>query len=89
LRLSDSSVLTGDIAAARMDLRGQVKGNAAVRRELNVHSSAKLEGDVEAGSIAIGHGARVRGFINVGTDEQPADGAAKESVAAGNPGPAA
>ena len=88
LRLSDSSVLTGDIAAARMDLRGQVKGNAAVRRELNVHSSAKLEGDVEAGSIAIGHGARVRGFINVGTDEQPADDA-KEPVAAGNPGPAA
>ena len=78
LRLSDSSVLTGDIAASRMDLRGQVKGNAAVKRELNVHSSAKLEGDVEAGSIAIGHGARVRGFINVGTEEQPvADTSAK------------
>ena len=80
LRLSDSSVLTGDIAAARMDLRGQVKGNAAVKRELNVHSSAKLEGDVEAGSIAIGHGARVRGFINVGTEEAEAAPAAKPAA---------
>ena len=69
LRLSDSSVLTGDVAASRMDLRGAVIGNTAVRREFNVHSTAKLEGDVEAGSIAIGHGARVHGFISVGNEE--------------------
>ena len=70
LRLSDTSILTGDVAATRMDLRGQLIGNSAVRREINVHSTAKLAGDVEAGSIAIGHGAKVRGYINVGFDDE-------------------
>jgi len=70
LRLSDSSVLTGDVAAMRMDLRGQLVGNSAVRREMNVHSTAKLAGDVEAGSLAVGHGAKVRGFVNVGFEEE-------------------
>jgi cytoskeletal protein CcmA (bactofilin family) len=70
LRLSDASILTGDVAASRMDLRGQLVGNSAVMREMNVHSTAKLAGDVEAGSLAIGHGAKVRGYINVGFDEE-------------------
>lgn len=70
LRLSDSSVLTGDVAAMRMDLRGQLVGNSAVRREMNVHSTAKLAGDIEAGSLAVGHGAKVRGFVNVGYEEE-------------------
>ena len=70
LRLSDASILTGNVAATRMDLRGSLVGNSAIRREINVHSSARLAGDVEAGSIAIGHGARVRGFINVGFDDE-------------------
>ena len=70
LRLSDASILTGDVAATRMDLRGQLIGNSAVRREINVHSTARLAGDVEAGSIAIGHGAKVRGYINVGFDDE-------------------
>ena len=70
LRLSDSSILTGDVAAMRMDLRGQLIGNSAVRREMNVHSTAKLAGDVEAGSLAVGHGAKVRGFVSVGFEEE-------------------
>jgi len=70
IRLNDRSVLTGGVSANRMDLRGQVVGDASVRRELNVHNTARLQGDIEAGSIAIGHGARIKGFLNIeGVDD--------------------
>jgi len=69
-RMNAKSELTGNVAASRMDLRGKLTGDTAVAKEMNVHSSANLAGDVKAGSIAIGHGAKIKGFVNVGTDSE-------------------
>jgi len=68
-RMNDKSTLTGNVEASRMDLRGTLTGDTTVFHELNVHSSAVVSGDIEAESIAIGHGARLRGFVNVGSDD--------------------
>lgn len=68
-RVNDKSEMLGNVEASRMDLRGTLVGDTAVKNELNVHSTASVKGDVDAGSIAIGHGAKVKGFVNVGSDD--------------------
>lgn len=70
VRLSNDSELIGDVAALRLDLRGKLKGNTAVVNEMNVHNTAVLDGNVEAGSIAVGHGAQIDGYLNIGNSEE-------------------
>jgi len=68
-RVNDKSEMQGNVEARRMDLRGKLTGDSNVANELNVHSSAIVGGDIEAGSIAIGHGAKIKGFINAGSGD--------------------
>ena len=68
-RVNDKSEMQGNVDARRMDLRGKLTGDSNVANELNVHSSAIVAGDIEAGSIAIGHGAKIKGFINAGSGD--------------------
>jgi len=69
VRLGNESALIGDVDALRVDLRGRLKGNSSVANEMNVHNTAVLDGNVEAASIAIGHGAKIDGYLNIGGDE--------------------
>jgi len=69
IRVGIGSSLIGDVSASRVDLRGMIKGNSAVLHEINVHNTAIVDGNVDAGSMAVGHGAKIEGFVTVGKEE--------------------
>jgi cytoskeletal protein CcmA (bactofilin family) len=68
LALLKGSRVQGAVAAKEARIEGAVEGPVYVDDKLEVGQTARLEGDLNAGKIAIAEGAIVRGSLNSTTE---------------------
>ena len=87
---SASAVIVGEGGCVRGDVRGrdvviagQVHGNVAATGHLDIVSSGRIEGDIDAKSVRIETGGVFRGTSRMGVKSQDeADGAVSSAVGA-------
>ncbi|MEN9285943.1 MAG: hypothetical protein RLZZ179_3436 [Verrucomicrobiota bacterium] len=66
LTVGENALVTGEIHTKSVIIFGRVKGNITVTERCELKSSASLEGDVVAGTLAIEEGATFMGKSSVG-----------------------
>jgi cytoskeletal protein CcmA (bactofilin family) len=64
--LGASGVVDGNINSNNADLSGEVKGKVTVNEMLSLKSTAKINGDIVTGKLAIEPGAVFNGTCNMG-----------------------
>jgi cytoskeletal protein CcmA (bactofilin family) len=81
--LGPNGVVDGNVTSGNADLMGEVKGKVNVSETLSLKNTAKINGDIVTGKLAIEPGALFTGTCNMGAkvknmvqSEQP-NGAAK------------
>jgi cytoskeletal protein CcmA (bactofilin family) len=67
--LSRSARVHADIDAEGAVISGEVRGNVTARRKITLDSTARVTGDLCTPGIVIEEGARLRGRITIGCDE--------------------
>lgn len=90
--LSRTARVHADIDAEAAVISGEVRGNVSARRKITLDSTARVTGDLTTPGIVIEEGARLRGRITIGGEddapevakpvEEPVAAAAAEPVAA-------
>ena len=68
LVIAEGAVLTGDVKTGTIRIDGQVKGNLDVDHKVQLTSSARLEGDVQAQRLEVAEGAVLIGRCVVGVN---------------------
>ena len=69
LYVDPASSICGNIQANQIKVSGSVKGKINVKTTAEFLSNSYVIGDVNATSIAIEHGAKIKGFINIVDEE--------------------
>ena len=65
LHLGDTAVITGNINAQSVVVRGKVNGNITAKEKIDIKSKAELFGDIRAASLAIEEGVTFVGKTEV------------------------
>lgn len=65
------SNIDGNIISAQAKVAGQIKGKLDIARSVEILSTGNVEGDINAESIAIEHGAAIKGFVNIEKKVEP------------------
>lgn len=66
LVVGTSGKIEGQVQAANVEVSGFIKGKVAATELLNMKSSAKIEGDIMAGKLAVEPGATFTGTCSMG-----------------------
>lgn len=61
LRVGEQAIINASVAAANAFISGSIKGNVLVTERLELSSSAKIEGDINAKVLMIAEGASFNG----------------------------
>jgi len=61
LRVEEGAVVVANVVADSAEVSGSIKGNMKVKETLELTSSAKIKGDVQAGVLIIASGAALHG----------------------------
>ena len=80
VKISDSSVLKGDIVCQSLELNGQVGGNALVQNTATLGDCAVIYGNIESQNLSIQEGAIVDGTIKVVKDNTHIGGVLAEDA---------
>jgi cytoskeletal protein CcmA (bactofilin family) len=64
--LGPNGLVEGNISSANADLSGEVKGKVNITETLSLKSTARINGDIIAGKLAIEPGALFTGTCNMG-----------------------
>lgn len=64
--LGPNGVIEGNVSSNNADLSGEIKGSVNVNEMLSLKSSAKINGDIITGKLAIEPGAMFTGTCNMG-----------------------
>jgi cytoskeletal protein CcmA (bactofilin family) len=62
--------LTGQVTAGVVVVGGELQGNIAAAKRVDVLDGGVIVGDVKAGSITVAAGSRMRGHVEFGWDEE-------------------
>lgn len=73
LIVAEGASLLGDAKANTILLDGHVKGNLIAENKVQLNSSARLEGDLQASKLEIAEGAVLIGRVEVGMDNAALD----------------
>lgn len=65
LYVDERSTVEGDISCDQVKLAGRIKGHIDAKRTVEFMSTSVIEGDICAESIAIEHGASIKGYVNI------------------------
>jgi len=65
LHLGETGLVTGNITATSVDLRGKVNGNITAREKVDIKSKAEVFGDIRAAKLAIEEGVTIVGRTEV------------------------
>ncbi len=68
LLVAEGSKLSGDVAAASIDVQGEVKGNLKISGKASLTSTARLEGDLQTARLEVADGAVFIGRCVLGPD---------------------
>lgn len=92
LNLGDSAVITGNIQAQSVVVRGKVHGNIAAKEKIEIKSKAELFGDIRSAKLVIEEGVTFVGKTEVNPNKvaptpppRPVD-PARNAEPAGKPG---
>ena len=77
--LSRSARVHADIDAEAAVISGEVRGNVTARRKITLDSTARVTGDLTTPGIVIEEGARLKGRITIGGEDEVTD-TAKDSA---------
>ena len=69
--LGSAARVEGDIHAERIFIAGQVYGNLYAKEQIELHSDARVEGDVTFGQLKIDKGAQLSGLMISRLGEMP------------------
>jgi cytoskeletal protein CcmA (bactofilin family) len=65
LHLGESGVVTGNINATTVNLRGKVNGNVTAKEKVDIKAKAEVFGDIRAARLAIEEGVTIVGRTEV------------------------
>ena len=73
LVISEFAVVVGSVSADHIIVNGRIQGNVMARLMLEVQPSARIEGDVQYGSLELHQGALVNGRLTplIGEEGKP------------------
>ncbi len=75
--LSRSARVHADIDAEAAVISGEVRGNVTARRKITLDSTARVTGDLITPGIVIEEGARLRGRITIGGEDDAVEAASE------------
>lgn len=67
LVVGNNGKIQGEVQASNIEVAGFIKGKVTARTLLNMKASAKIEGDIVAGKLAVEPGAIFTGTCSMGT----------------------
>lgn len=70
--IGKDGIVTGDIMAEDAIVSGTVDGSLAARSRIEVHPTARVEGDLRARSMQLDEGAILNGTLAMGPEDVPA-----------------
>lgn len=70
LYVGEKSLINADIEAKQAKISGEIHGNLLIQNYLEITASAKIYGDIKAGSISIENGAIFNGSCNMNKDQK-------------------
>ena len=70
LTIDQGAVLTGLVSASVVIVAGELHGNIASAKRVELLESGVIAGDVKAGSLTVAAGSRMRGQVEFGWDDK-------------------
>ncbi len=70
LTLESGARLEGQVKAGAVSVSGELIGNITEARQVDLLQGGRVEGDVKAGSFTVASGARMRGKVEFGWEEE-------------------
>lgn len=70
LTLDTGARLEGQVKAGAVSVSGELIGNITESRQVDLLQGGRVEGDVKAGSFTVASGARMRGKVEFGWEEE-------------------
>ena len=64
-RVREGGKVSGEVAARHVIVDGDLRGQIAAEQKIELHSSCKVRGDIEAKSVAIAEGALFEGSVKM------------------------
>lgn len=61
LQVGSKAVITANVKAESATIAGKIKGNITIINQLELASTAEIEGDIETGNLTINKGAKFNG----------------------------
>ena len=71
LIIGEQAVVHADVKVGDIEIRGQVFGNIAVKRQAEILSTGRLRGDIQAAVLVIQAGAVLEGRSHMSPSDQP------------------
>lgn len=68
--VGETGKIKGEISCKNSDISGTVEGKVTVQELLSIKSSAKINGDLYVGKLAIEPGSKFTGYCDMGTTDQ-------------------
>ena len=68
LTVGTKAIITADVSAGNARIAGEINGNLKVDGFLELAETARINGDIEIGSLAVTKGAIINGNIKMGAD---------------------
>ncbi len=65
LHLGDSAVITGDINATSVNVRGKINGNITAKEKVDIKTKAEVFGDIRAARLSVEEGVTMVGRTEV------------------------
>ena len=73
LSIDQGAKVSGGVSANKVTLAGELDGNIASAKQVELLSSGAINGDLKAGSLTVAAGSRIRGHVECGWgDVKPA-----------------
>jgi cytoskeletal protein CcmA (bactofilin family) len=96
LHLGDSAIITGDINATSVNVRGKINGNISAKEKVDIKTKAEVFGDIRAARLSVEEGVTMVGRTEVNPNKvapaspapPPAHTRGGESAKAAEPPPA-
>ncbi len=70
LTIGPEAVITADVTADEAVISGVLNGNLTVAKQIVLHSSARVKGDIVAERISVESGAVIDGRVQIGTNSK-------------------
>lgn len=68
--IGEGAQIDASIEAESLEIYGSVMGDIVVKRQTTLHKTARVEGEIQTAGIVVEEGARFKGCIVIGPDDE-------------------